>query len=70
MKLIKYFQQLEAKLDIALEFIGAISEINARYVDKLPEEYKSRFILYGQRFFRDYKNITEVEDDKEDKEEN
>jgi len=61
MNLIEYIQQLQVKLDTALEFIEAISEINEKYVDRLPEEYKNRFILYSQEFLRKYKDVQEVE---------
>lgn len=68
MKVRDYINILENKLDIALEYIEDISNINAKYVKELPEEYKNRFILASNMFLVKYKEFLEVDDGKEEKE--
>lgn len=70
MKVKEYIIMLENKLDIALEYIENISNINAKYVKELPEEYKNRFILASNMFLVKYKEFIEVNDEEKDKEEN
>lgn len=70
MKVKEYINILENKLDIALEYIENISNINAKYVKELPEEYKNRFILASNMFLVKYKEFLEVDNEEKNKEEN
>lgn len=70
MKVRDYINILENKLDIALEYIEDISNINAKYVNELPEEYKNRFILASNMFLVKYKEFLEVNNEEENKKEN
>lgn len=59
MKLKEYVMQLQEKLDISLDYIERVANLNTRFVESLPKEYKEEFIQMSQTYISRYREYLE-----------
>lgn len=66
MKVKEYIMMLQTKLDLCLTYIESVAGLNAEFRDKLPEEYREKFIILAHNYLSRYKEFLEVDDGEEE----